>query len=478
MEGRTRILITHHVGLCVTGASFVVHLENGRIDFCGSPEELEVSGKLGSILDDVVTHSEEAKEQTIEEEIDLDKSINVQAATALGKPDDKVAKVLVQEESKFTVYTFSCIQPTFCLERAVGHVKLSLYKLYFKSLGGHIYWIVFFAFLFGSRALDVAESWWIKQWVHANESGVVNATISFMTQARYVLVEHPVTQTLALLDQNIKPSQQLGFLVATNDGDNKNDQLNMYLSIYILITVTNIIIGAGRFATLYYGTLKASKTMYQQLLRRILRAPMRFFDTTPIGRILNRFSKDFEYIDSGVPNDLMYFLIQWLIIISAILTVCTVLPIFIFPMILVTVLNINIGKKFSAASRELRRMDSVTRSPLFTHFGETIVGVATIRAYGVTRQFMNEMLKRVDENSRPFYYAWIANRWVGVRFSFLGATVNFFTGIFILFSLSYIDASLAGFCLSFVMSYTSQVSVKEKNSQFFYSLISHYLDKR
>ncbi|KAI9485487.1 MAG: hypothetical protein EXX96DRAFT_545289 [Benjaminiella poitrasii] len=451
MEGRTRILVTHHVGLCISEASYVVHLDNGRINLCGSPEELETEGVLSSILDDVVAPAGDEQEDTIEEEVEIiDPETTVSNAISdLKKTTDHAPKVLIKEET-----------------RAIGHVKLRMYKTYLKALGGTVYWIIVCGFIFGSRGLDVAESWWIKKWVHSNESSMVNATISIVKRAQYAFMGQQLYTTFSFVDNDggsfkLTPSNKFFSLFSKGDSGN-SDQLNMYLTIYILITTTNIVVGASRFAALYYGTLKASKNLYQKLLRRVLRAPMRFFDTTPIGRILNRFSKDFEFIDSGVPNDLMYFFIQWLVIVSSILTVCFVLPAFVIPMAFVTFLNVVIGKRFSAASRELRRMDSVTRSPLFTHFGETLVGAATIRAYGVTRQFMNEFLRRIDANSRPFYYVWIANRWVGVRFSFLGAAVNFCTGVFILLSLNYMDSSLAGFCLSFVLSYTSQMTMAIK----------------
>lgn len=336
--------------------------------------------------------------------------------------------------------------------------------LYLKAVGNPLYWCIVLAFVFGSRGLDVTESWWIKKWVHASEIAnnstlVTTATASMVNTAQYLFMDQGSLPTS--LENNIASSATMhrGYLGLFGKDNTDEDQLDMYLNIYILITMTNIVVGATRFASLYYGTIRASKNLYQILLQRVLRAPMRFFDTTPIGRILNRFSKDFEYVDASVPNDLMYFVIQWLVILTSILTVCTVLPIFIIPMMVVTFLNVMIGKRYSAASRELRRMDSVTRSPLFTHFGETIVGVTTIRAYGATQTFMNEMLRKIDENARPFYYVWISNRWVGTRFSFLGAAVNFCTGTFILLSLDYMDASLAGFCLSFVLSYTSQVNL-------------------
>lgn len=415
MEGRTRILITHHVGLCIQEACYVVHLEHGRINLCGSPQELEAQGNLESILDDVVAPTEDEEPDTIEEEVQqLDPELAKPADPKMPVADHKAApKQLIKEEGKCCQdkMQWPITDHSVCVARNVGHINSRLYKLYFNALGGSVYWVIVFAFIFGSRALDVAESWWIKKWVASNEpnNAMVNATMSIMEKAHYFFMQQQVMSPKSAVDADVatfRPAaHSRGFgLFSATDG---SDQLDMYLTIYILITMTNIVVGAGRFASIYYGTLRASKKLYQQLLQRVLRAPMRFFDTTPVGRILNRFSKDFEYIDSGVPNDLMYFLIQWLIIISAIMTVCTVLPAFVVPMALVTFLNVVIGKRFSAASRELRRMDSVTRSPLFTHFGETLVGVATIRAYGVTRQFMNEMLRRVDENARPFYYVWV-----------------------------------------------------------------------
>lgn len=100
MEGRTRILITHHVGLCIQEASYVIHIENGRINLCGSPEELEAQGTLETILDDVVAPTDEEKEDTIEEEVQqLDPVIA--KPVDIKKPADKTApKVLIKEESK------------------------------------------------------------------------------------------------------------------------------------------------------------------------------------------------------------------------------------------------------------------------------------------------------------------------------------------------------------------------------------------
>jgi ABC-type multidrug transport system fused ATPase/permease subunit len=95
-----------------------------------------------------------------------------------------------------------------------------------------------------------------------------------------------------------------------------------------------------------------------------------YTDTTPVGRILNRFSKDFETIDSSIPNDFAWFLQQSLNAISIVLLISYYLPVFALPMLVISIIYIFVGKLFVNASREFKRMESVTRSPIFTHFTE------------------------------------------------------------------------------------------------------------
>ncbi|OAD04627.1 hypothetical protein MUCCIDRAFT_140340 [Mucor lusitanicus CBS 277.49] len=390
MKERTRVLITHHAKLCVKGSGYIVHIDAGRANLVGTPNELRQTGQLASIFES--EEEEVAQEEDAEEEKAIEEVLPADAAAA-AKKDQKKPRALVEEET-----------------RATGMVKVRLYKLYVSMVGSPFFWFIMVALVLGSRGLDVVENWWIKQWSQSYET------------------KH-----------------------------NDNDRLNYYLGIYCLITLTNIVVGTARFAVLYWGVLGANKALYAELLHRVFRAPLRFFDTTPIGRILNRFSKDFETIDSNIPNDLLNFVIQWVIIVSSMITVSSVLPIFLVPMLAVALVNVYLGMMFVSASRELKRMDSVSRSPLFSNFTETIIGVATIRAFGATRQFLQDMLTYIDTNTRPFYYQWLVNRWVSVRFAFSGALINMITSTIILLSVDKMDASLAGFCLSFVLLFTDQM---------------------
>lgn len=434
MKNRTRILITHHVKLCLGGAAYLIHIQNGRVNLVGSPSELRSSGELETILEEEKGQEKADDEGEAIEIVESDETENNDNNNGQDADADKKKKsprVLVEEES-----------------RATGRVKLRLYGMYLKMVGNTLYWIITAAVILGARGLDVTESWWIKQWAQSYSTDVNNAHIADLTTKSKPSFSYFTLPVISSSENNLN---------IMGDSSNKDDNLNYYLGFYVLITVINIIVSTARFGILYYGVLRASRILYAELLHRVLRAPLRFFDTTPIGRILNRFAKDIETIDSTIPNDLLNFITQWIIVLSSIIAVSYVLPTFIVPMIIIAVINITVGIMFVSTSRELRRMDSVSRSPLFSHFTETIVGITTIRAFGATRRFLQEMITRTDTNSRPYYFVWTVNRWVSIRYGFTGTIINIVACAIILFNLDYLDASLAGFCLSYVLLYSDQM---------------------
>ncbi|KAG0164899.1 hypothetical protein DFQ28_008804 [Apophysomyces sp. BC1034] len=435
MRSRTRILITHHVGLCVKGSAYLLHIQGGIVNLSGSPSELRQSGALATILEEVKEHAAADEAEEIADNAEVDSALPLsEGAEEVIK---KKPKALVEEET-----------------RATGKVKSRLYTLYMSTVGNLLFWAVIVVFVIGSRGLDVSSNWWLKRWAQSYEKQDANATFSLLQLAGLTKGLTSKPASLSLSSQSIIAPTMVGTTDIQALDAAADDRLSLYLGIYVAINVLNIFIGSARFAMLYWGTLGASRKLYAELLHRVFRAPLRFYDITPVGRILNRFSKDFETIDSTIPNDILNFAIQMVVVISSIATVSIVLPVFTVPIIVVAIVNVIFGSMFVNASRELKRLDSVTRSPLFTHFSETIVGVTTIRAFGATQQFMQEMLKRIDANARPYFFTWIVNRWVSVRFAVMGAAVNFIAASVILLSLDFIDAATAGFCLSFLLNYT------------------------
>lgn len=428
MRNRTQILITHHVNLCVQGSAYVVFVKEGRIQLSGSPTELRQTGKMDLIFEENILETEDEENQDDKDDEEAVETIDGEQEQIT---DKKAPKVLVEKES-----------------RAEGQVKFRLYSLYFKLMGNWFFWAFFFFAVFTARSLDITSTWWLKKWSQSYETNGHNIT-SFAPVIDDNSNQLPVHASAHLRQGFVTPA------LFSNDDSGSNP--SYYFKIYTLINLVNILIGLTRFAITFLGGIRAGRKLYVSLLDRVLNTPLRFFDTTPIGRVVNRFSKDFESIDSSVPMDLVQFCAQWITIISIILVATSVLPVLILPMILVAFTNVYFGLRFVAASRELKRMDSVSRSPLFTHFSESIVGVTTIRAFGLTQQFMIDMLNKIDTNSRPMYYAWSVSRWVSVRISFMGSMITLLTGIFILLNLDNMDSAMAGFCLSYVTVFTNMV---------------------
>ncbi|CAO3650129.1 unnamed protein product [Cunninghamella blakesleeana] len=424
MKHRTRILITHHVKLCISGASYLVHIQDGYAHISGSIEDLRNNGKLDTILEEDDTEKrmdDSNSEKTDKDEEEYIQNTNTTTANKNNNndsedgDDDTVEECNNKEKAPPKILVKN-------EKRATGSVKLRLYSIYLKMVGNYFYWIITIIIIIGSRGVDVSENWWLKQWTQA-----------------------------------YKPGNDYNNNSTTMDAASKTNKLNYYIGIYVAIAISNILVSVSRFIIVYLGGLRASNTLYAELLHRILRAPLRFFDTTPLGRILNRFASDFETIDSSLADDILQVVIQFTVISSGMIAVSSVSPLFLIPMVLIAILNIIIGKTYIVASRELRRLLSISRSPIYSHFGETIVGISTVRAFGVTRQFLQEMMELLDNNNIPTYYTWTIGRWVSTRYGYSGAFVNVVTSAIILFNIDHFDASLAGFCLSYVLMQSTQM---------------------
>lgn len=130
------------------------------------------------------------------------------------------------------------------------------------------------------------------------------------------------------------------------------------------------------------GCLRAARDLHNKLLHNTMRLPMSFFDTTPLGRILNRFSKDVDVIDNVLPMSMRFWIMMFFNAVGVIVTISYSTPIFLAAVVPLGIIYYIVQKFYVATSRQLKRIESVTRSPIYTHFSETITGQSTIRAYG------------------------------------------------------------------------------------------------
>uniref|UniRef100_A0A9J7ZQQ1 ATP-binding cassette, sub-family C (CFTR/MRP), member 8b n=1 Tax=Cyprinus carpio carpio TaxID=630221 RepID=A0A9J7ZQQ1_CYPCA len=169
--------------------------------------------------------------------------------------------------------------------------------------------------------------------------------------------------------------------------------------------------------------LRVSRELHCSLLRTIVLAPMRLFETTPLGNILNRFSADTNTIDQHIPVTLECLSRSTLLCVSAVGVISYVTPLFLFALLPLAVACYFIQKYFRVASRDLQQLEDSTEMPLLSHYSQTIEGLTTIRAFRHEQRFKKKLLEHTDANNISSLFLMAANRWLEVRMEYIGAFV-------------------------------------------------------
>jgi len=210
----------------------------------------------------------------------------------------------------------------------------------------------------------------------------------------------------------------------------------------------------GYSAILALATLNASKILHKKMLTRVMMSPMSFFDTTPLGRIVNRFAKDVDVCDATLPGNLRSWLSTFANFVGTIATIMTVVPLFILVILPVAFVFFFVQKFYVSTSRQLKRLESISRSPIYSHFGETITGSSTIRAFGRGKDFVLQSEAKVDENQIAYYPSIIANRWLAIRLELLGNIVTLGAAMFTILSPGSINPSQVGLVITYSLNIT------------------------
>jgi ATP-binding cassette subfamily C (CFTR/MRP) protein 1 len=271
------------------------------------------------------------------------------------------------------------------------------------------------------------------------------------------------TVVLNMIFQSFSIGSNIWLSKWSSDEDAVNDTSlrDMYLGVYGAF-------GAGQVFTiflstlaLYLGALKAARVMHLKVLQNMIKAPMSFFETVPLGRIINRFSKDIEVIDNDLPVTLRACAGCCFGVMATVAVISFSTPIFLSVVLPIGVLYYFIQRFYVATSRQLKRLESVSRSPIYSHFGETITGVQTIRAYSVQDRFIGESESKVDFNQMCYYPSIIANRWLAVRLEMVGNLIILFAALFAVLSdrgEGGISPGLVGLSVSYALQITQTLN--------------------
>ena len=172
------------------------------------------------------------------------------------------------------------------------------------------------------------------------------------------------------------------------------------MGIYAPLGVTSIITFFISGATIGFLTYFASKALHRKAITSAMHAPMSFFETTPLGRIMNRLAKDIDTVDNTVSDSLRILLMTFADIVGSFVLIAILIPWFLIAVGVILVVYYAFALYYRSSARELKRLDVILRSSLYAHFSESLVGLATIRAYGETDRFRKESEERVNIENR------------------------------------------------------------------------------
>ncbi|XP_050740740.1 multidrug resistance-associated protein 1 isoform X7 [Drosophila biarmipes] len=289
-----------------------------------------------------------------------------------------------------------------------GGVKFAVYKHYIKSVGIFLS-VATLVLNFVFQAFQIGSNLWLTQWAN---------------------------------DQNV---------------GNDTGLRDMYLGVYGAFGFGQVSAYFFCSLTLALGCIFCSKALHERLLTHVFRWPMELFDTTPLGRIVNRFSKDVDTIDNVLPMLWRMVISQAFAVLATIVVISLSTPIFLAVIVPIALLYYFAQRFYVATSRQLMRLESVSRSPIYSHFSETVTGASTIRAYNVENRFIDESDAKVDKNQVCKYPSVIANRWLAIRLEMVGNLIILFASLFAVLG-GQTNPGLVGLSVSYALQVTQTLN--------------------
>ncbi len=294
-----------------------------------------------------------------------------------------------------------------------GKVKWDVYLEYAKT-SNLIAVCIYMVMLIGAQTAQIGGSLWLKQWAEINQ--------------RY----------------------------------GGNPQIGKYIGIYFAFGIGGAGLVVIQTLILWiFCSIEASRKLHERMAYAIFRSPMSFFETTPSGRILNRFSSDIYRVDEVLARTFNMLFVNSARAFYTLILVVVSTPIFVVLVIPLGALYLYIQRYYLRTSRELKRLDSISRSPIYAHFQESLGGITTIRAYRQQQRFTLENEWRVDANLRAYFPSISANRWLAVRLEFIGSVIILAAASFAILSVatgSGLSAGMVGLAMSYALQITTSLN--------------------
>ncbi|XP_063184853.1 ATP-binding cassette sub-family C member 10 isoform X4 [Chroicocephalus ridibundus] len=423
LKHKTRILCTHRTEF-LEKADALLLIDNGRIVKTGTPADiLPLVEAFPKFKDTDKRQKDKAPEEQSQEE------------TVETKAEESTQNNhLIHKEE----------------EKKEGAVAFQVYKAYWLAVGSCLALSILFSLLLMQASRNISD-WWLSHWI-SSISQTANTSVMVCSAS-------PPSPELLLFSivGLVSPIQALD---TTSVPSNGSLDVNFYLIVYGSIAGANSLFTILRAFLFAFGTIRAATVIHNRLLQRALKATVTFFDTTPTGRILNRFSSDLYCVDDSLPFILNIFLANMYGLLGMLVIITYGLPWIGLVLLPLAALYFSIQRYYRRTSRELKRLYSVTLSPIYTHFSETLSGLSSIRAMRATQRFELENQLRLEENQRCLFASNTAMQWLDIRLQMIGvAVVTAIAGIAIIQHQKQLgNPGLVGLALSYALSVTNLLS--------------------
>uniref|UniRef100_A0A670K2R6 ABC-type glutathione-S-conjugate transporter n=1 Tax=Podarcis muralis TaxID=64176 RepID=A0A670K2R6_PODMU len=402
LKNKTRVLVTNTIHILPKVDNIIV-IMNGTISENGSYHELVQ--RQWAFADFLRSHDTDEKEDQDLQESAPEVFINFRHFPLLN------SHVILGAIAKSVSRTGGCKETDgaeFTTEgekQQTGRAKTSVYLTYLRVAGSFLWAYILILFIC-QQAASFCQGYWLSLW--ANDP-VYNGT---------------------------------------------QQHTELRIGVYFFLGFAQAVGKFGSIASVFLAGTVASHELFRRLLHDVLRLPMSFFERTPSGELLNRFSKEMDAIDSIIPDKLKSLLGFLFILLEIYVVIVMATPIAVVAIVPLTALYAVFQSFFVTTSCQLKRLEAASRSPIYSHISETFQGSIVIRAYKDQRRFILQNDLKVDENHRASFPAVVADRWLATNTEFLGNGIVLFAALLAVVNKSHLSPGIVGFSVSCALQIT------------------------
>ncbi|GFY48387.1 hypothetical protein TNIN_211863 [Trichonephila inaurata madagascariensis] len=433
LKDKVRILATHQIQF-LKGASQILVLKEGKCLALGTFDQLTQSGvDLGSMMEDyeqerrqrLCSMNSTASNISLSEELTdgttaipmYESTLSLASSVSTGY-DDIEGEKINQKAPKGTEEV-----------KTSGAVTLKVYIEYIKSGAGPFLRMVLLFSYISTQVLFNGSDFWLTAWTNEeqkkynikdcwsnatkaslNESGLYNDTYGLFDREFFFTNYGNVTEACFRLTNN--------YLIDEDDATRiVNTPFN--LSVYAILVFIVFVLSLLRTTTFFQMCMKASRTLHNKMFRCVLRSPVSFFDSNPVGRVLNRFAKDVGVIDETMPMAALDAVIIFCTLFGIICVVAIVEPLLLLPTFIISLAFIFLRRFYLPTARDVKRYEGITRSPVFSHLSTSLYGLTTIRAFKVQHPFELSFDHYQDKHTATWFMFISVTRWFGIVLDWL-----------------------------------------------------------